>query len=76
MEKCEDGVKKYKQLNNELRSETDKTRKDWWMDQFQTLDELDSKGRSDVFYQKVRQPTGQSMMGRAAKRLRTWMVGS
>ena len=54
----EHGVKKYKQLNNELRRETGKAREDWWMDQCQTLDELNSKGRSDVFYRKVRQLTG------------------
>ena len=41
----DDGVKKYKQLNNELRRKTDKAREDWWMDQCQTLDELDSRVR-------------------------------
>jgi len=55
------GVKKYKQLNNELRRETDKAREDWWMEQCQNLDELDSKGRTDVFYRKLHQFTGQNM---------------
>ena len=41
----DDAVKKYKQLNHELRRETDKARKDWWVDQCQTLDELDCKDR-------------------------------
>ena len=58
----DDGVKKYKQLNNELRKETDKAREDRRMGQCQTLDELDSRRRSDVFYRKVRQLTGQNMM--------------
>ena len=63
----DDGVKKYKQFNNELRRETDKSREDWWMDQCQTLDELDSRGRSDVFYRKVRQLRGQKMMRKSSK---------
>ena len=29
----DDGVKKYKQLTNELRRETDTEREDWWMNQ-------------------------------------------
>ena len=37
------------------------------MDQCQTLDELDSRGRSDVFYRKVRQFTGQNMMRKSSK---------
>jgi len=57
--KTDVGVKKYEQLNNELRRETDNSRVDWWMEQYQNLDQLDSKGRSDIFYRKVRQLTGQ-----------------
>ena len=37
------------------------------MDQCQTLDELDSKGRSGVFYRKVCQLTGQNMMRKSSK---------
>ena len=66
----DDGVKKYKQLNNELRRETDKAREDWWMDQCQTLDELDSRRRSDVFYRKVRQLTGQNVMRKSSKAIK------
>ena len=67
----DDGVKKYKQLNNELRREADKAREDWLMDQCQTLDdEVDSKGRSDVFYQKVRQLKGQNMMRKSSKAIK------
>ena len=33
----DNGVKKYKQLNNELRRETDKAREDRWMNQYQLL---------------------------------------
>ena len=53
------GVKKHKQLNNELRRETDNAGEDWWMEQYQNLDQLDIKGRSDVFWRKVRQLKGQ-----------------
>ena len=37
------------------------------MDQCQTLDKLGNKGRSDVFYRKVRQLTRQSMMRKSSK---------
>ena len=66
----DDGAKKYKQLTNELGRETDKAREDWWRDQCQTLDELGSKGRSDVFYQKTRQLTGQNMMRKSSKAIK------
>ena len=66
----DDGVKKYTELNNELRRETDKAREDWWIDQCQTLDELDSRGRSDVFYRKVRQLTGQNVMRKSSKAIK------
>jgi len=64
------GVKKYKQLNNELRRETDKAREDWWMEQSQNLDELDSKGRTDVFYRKLHQLTGQNIMRNSSKAIK------
>ena len=64
------GVKKYKQLNNELRRETDKAREDWWMEQCQNLDDLDSKGRADVYYRKVHQLTGQNMMRNSSKAIK------
>ena len=47
------GVKKYKQLNNEVRRDKGKAREDWWMQQCQNLDELDSKSKIDVFYRKL-----------------------
>ena len=45
--------------NNELRRETDKAREEWWKEKFVDLEELDRRGRSDL-YNKVRQLTGQS----------------
>ena len=44
------GVKKNKQLNNELKRETERAHEDWWMEQCQNLDELVRKGSSNVFY--------------------------
>ena len=40
------------------------------MGQCQTLDELDSRGRSDVFYRKVHQLTGQNMVRKSNKAIK------
>ena len=40
----EESKRKYKQLNNELRRETDKAREEWWKEKCENLDELDKKG--------------------------------
>ena len=60
----EEGKKKYRQLNNELRRETDKAREDWWKRECSELEELDKKGRSDLLYAKVRQLTGKNKVMR------------
>jgi len=49
----EEGRKKYKSLNNELRRETDKAREDWWDARCDELIEYDRGGRSDILYSEV-----------------------
>ena len=49
----EEGKQRYRQLNNELRRETDKAKEEWWSKECDELDELNSKGRSDLVYAKV-----------------------
>ena len=44
----DNGLKRYKQLNNELRRETDKARENWWKEECDNLEEMDKKGRSDL----------------------------
>ena len=56
----EEGIQKYKALNNELRREADKAREEWWKEKCVDLKELDRRDRSDFLYNKVRQLTGQS----------------
>ena len=56
----EEGIQKYKALNNELRRETDKAGEEWWKEKCVDLEELDRRSRSDLLYNKVRQLTGQS----------------
>ena len=41
----EEGKKKYSNLNNELRGETDKAREDWWEARCDELAECDRRGR-------------------------------
>src|SRR5207245_6323292 len=48
------GKKKYRQLNNELRSETQKAKEEWWDRECSELEELDATGRSDLEYAKVK----------------------
>jgi len=47
------GKKKYRQLNNELRRETEKAKEKWWEKECKELEELDGRGRSDLVYAKV-----------------------
>jgi exonuclease III len=53
----DEGKKKYKQLNNELRRETEEAREIWWENECEQLEELEKKGRSDLMYAKVRKLT-------------------
>lgn len=55
-----EGEKKYKQLNNELRRQTDKAREKWWEAECKELEDMDRRGRSDLMYVKVRQLTEHS----------------
>ena len=58
----EEGKKRYRQLNNALRRETDKARENWWKEECEELEEMDKKGRSDLMYAKVKQITGTTKM--------------
>src|SRR6218665_2501200 len=56
--KTQEGNKKYRELNNQVRRETDKTREDWWREQCKELEEMDKKrGRSDLTYARVKEIT-------------------
>ena len=54
---------KDKQLNNELRRETDKARENWWKEECDNLEEMDKKGRSDLMYAKVKEITRTAKSG-------------
>ena len=49
----EEGKVRYRQLNNELRREVAKAKEAWWNRECDELEELNSKGRSDLVYAKV-----------------------
>src|SRR6188508_2491160 len=49
----EEGKKRYRELNNELRREAAKAKETWWSRECTELEELDKKGRSDLVYDKV-----------------------
>src|SRR6218665_576222 len=55
--KTQEGKKKYRELNNQLRRETDKVREDWWREQCKELEEMDKRGRSDLMYARVKEVT-------------------
>ena len=46
-------------MNNELRRETDKAEDKWWDEECREVEALDASGRSDIFYSKVKELTGQ-----------------
>src|SRR6218665_3017346 len=56
-DKTQEGKKKYQELNNQLRRETDKAREDWWRVQCEELEEMDKRGRSDLMYARVKEVT-------------------
>ena len=56
----EEGKAKYRQLNNELRRETEKARAEWWESDCKEMEELDRSGRSDTVFAKVQQLTRKS----------------
>ena len=53
----EEGKKRYRQLKNELRREAKKAKEAWWSKECDELEELNSKGRSDLVYAKVAELT-------------------
>src|SRR3989441_4695386 len=56
------GRQRYRQLNNELRREAAKAKEEWWSKECAELEELDSKGRSDLVYAKVAKLTWKKKM--------------
>src|SRR5437899_2544771 len=58
----EQGRQRYRQLNNELRREAAKAKEEWWSKECAELEELDSKGRSDLVYAKVAKLTWKKNM--------------
>ena len=53
----EEGKKRYRKLNNELRRETEKAREKWLEEECQEIEELERRGRTDLMYRKVKQAT-------------------
>src|SRR4029077_17104441 len=58
--RTEEGQVKYRQLNNELRRETETARAEWWERECKEMEELDRSGKSDVVYAKVTKLTRKS----------------
>ena len=56
------GRQRYRQLNNELRREAAKAKEEWRSKKCAELEELDSKGRSDLVYAKVAKLTWKKKM--------------
>src|SRR6266576_1795586 len=53
----EEGKKRYRKLNNELRRETEKAREKWLEEECKEIEELEKKGRTDLMYKRVKQTT-------------------
>ena len=49
----EEGRTKYRQLNNELRRETEKAKAVWWERECEESEQLEKRGRADLLYGKV-----------------------
>ena len=68
--RTEIGKKLYIMLNNVLRRVTDKARDEWWLGECATLEEMERKGRSDMFG-KVRSLTRSKRVLRQCMTVRT-----
>jgi hypothetical protein len=53
----EEGRKQYRQLNNELRRETELAKEKWWEEECAELERLENSGRDDILYRRVRELT-------------------
>jgi hypothetical protein len=53
----EEAKKEYRRLNNKLRRTTKKAREKWWKEKCEELEELQSKGKYDQVYEKVKKMT-------------------
>ena len=51
----EEGKRKYRKLNNELRRETEKAREDYWVKQCLEIEDLEKAGKVDKMYRKVKE---------------------
>ena len=49
----ETGKEKYRQLNNQLRRETEKAKDNWWKEECNALEELARTGKTEKMYNKV-----------------------
>ena len=54
----DEGRKKYKSLNNQLRRVTDKAKEKWWTEQCEELEMLERNGKIDLMYRRASQLTG------------------
>jgi len=59
----EEGGRRYKRLNNELRGETEKAKEEWWEGECEQLEDMDRRGRADQMYAKVKHLTKSSTSG-------------
>ena len=53
----EEGRRRYRELNNELRRETDRAREKYWIEQCNEIEDLERAGQMDKMYRKVRELT-------------------
>ena len=53
----EEGRRRYRELNNELRRETDRAREKYWIEQCNEIEDLERAGQMDKMYRKVKELT-------------------
>ena len=66
----DEGRRKYRQLNNELRRETEKAKEAWWEEECKELEMLDRIGRPDLLYSKVKTLTKKEKIASKSKGIR------
>ena len=66
----EDGRKKYRRLNNELRRITDEAYENWWKEECASLELLERQGRIDLLYARIKEITEEKKARNICKQIK------
>ena len=66
----EEGRKKYRTFNNELRRIKDEAYENWWKDEYASLELLERQGRIDLLYGRIKEITEEKKAQNICKQIK------